>query len=111
MLDGVYFDLAYTLENQRHWRTWLAGRTEWLSARANNQAFTTHGFALRIATELFARTTVGMRDPGFVGMIAGTFAIGFYVEASHRDLPAELGPDAVTAGLSLRLPFMLAAGR
>lgn len=39
-------------------------------------------------------------------MIAGTIAVGLHVEASYRDLPGELGPAGLTAGLSLRLPLL-----
>lgn len=108
-LDGVYVDLAYTLESTQHWRTWLAGRAEWLDVRANSAAYASHGFALRVASELFAQTVAADGHGGGFGVIAGTLALGLYVEASHRDLPPELGPDAVTAGLSLRVPFILAA--
>ncbi len=108
-LDGVYVDLAYTLDGSKHWRTWLAGRAEWLDVRANGSAFASHGFALRIASELYAQAVGAKGDHCAGGVIAGTLALGIYVEASHRDLPPELGPDALTAGVSLRVPFILAA--
>ncbi len=107
-LDGLYVDLAYTLQSEQHWRTWLSARAEWLSVRANDTSFATHGFALRIASELFGQAVGADFHNRAGGVIAGTLALGLYVEASHRDLPPELGPDAVTAGVSLRLPFIFA---
>lgn len=109
-LDGAYFDVAYTLERHPHWRTWLAGRVEYLSAHVNGQTTFGHGVALRISTEVYTQAVGGAGNHKAVGVMAGTFALGFYVEGSHRSLADELGPDAVTAGLSVRVPFIAAIG-
>lgn len=108
-LDGMYIDVAYAIERHPHWRTWVAGRAEFLSASTPRDGFYSHGFALRIATEVYSSTVGAAGGGNAIGIVAGTFALGFYVEASHRDLPPELGPDAMTAGFSLRLPFILGA--
>lgn len=108
--DGAYFDVAYTLERHKHWRAWLAGRIEYLSAHVNGEQEFGHGVAVRIATELYSHTVAGVADHKAAAFVAGTMAFGFYVEASHRSFTAELGPDAVTAGFSLRVPFMMAIG-
>ena len=68
----------------------------------------TAGVALRLATELY---TIGARaggDNNALGFFAGAFAIGVYVEATRRTLPAELGPVGVAAGLTVRVPFIAA---
>ncbi len=109
-LGGAYFDLAYTLERRPYWRAWLAGRVEELSGHVNGQAITANGAAIRIAMELYSHAVGGFSDKNVVGFAAGTVAVGIYVEASHRTLPAELGPDAVTAGFSVRVPFVAALG-
>jgi hypothetical protein len=108
--DGAYFDVAYTLERHKHWRAWLAGRVEYLSTHVNGEQAFGHGAALRIATEVYSHTLGGVGDHKAVAIVAGTLALGFYVEASHRSLAQELGPNAVTAGVSLRVPFMMAIG-
>jgi len=100
--DGAYFDVAYTLERHRHWRTWLSGRVEYLSSGP--------GVAVRIANEVYSHAVGGAGGGNALAVVAGTFALGFYVEASHRSLEPELGPNAVTAGVSVRVPFMMAVG-
>jgi len=109
-LDGAYFDLAYTLERHAHWRTWLAARVEYLSGHVNGQQSFGHGVALRIATEVYTHSVGVAKDNRAIAFYAGTFAVGFYVEASHRTLAPELGPDAMTAGVSMRVPFIAAFG-
>jgi hypothetical protein len=110
-MDGAYLDVAYTIERHTHWRTWLAGRAEYLHVRVNDTTYPAAGCALRIATELFAQGVGIDGGGGVAAMFAGTLALGIYVEASHRDVASELGPNALTAGLSLRVPFVLAAAR
>jgi hypothetical protein len=39
---------------------------------------------------------------------SGSIAIGAYVEASRRDVPEQLGPDAMTLGFAVRVPFVAA---
>jgi hypothetical protein len=109
-LDGAYFDVAYTLERHPHWRTWLAARVEYLASHVNGQTEFGHGVALRIATEVYTHTVGAVGDRKVLGVIAGTLAFGFYVEGSHRSLAPELGPNALTAGFSVRVPFIAGIG-
>jgi hypothetical protein len=48
-------------------------------------------------------------DNKAIALFAGTWAIGVYVEASHRNIALELSPTGFTSGLSFRIPFLLAA--
>jgi hypothetical protein len=105
-VGGAYIDMACTLDARRHWRTWFAGRVEYLSSHVNGQQTMGHGAAVRIATEVFGSGVHGVADRGAAAVAAGTWALGFYVEASHRTLAPELGPNSLTAGFSLRIPFI-----
>jgi len=105
-IGGAYIDMACTLDARRHWRTWFAGRVEYLSSHVNGQQTLGHGAAIRLATEVFGNGVRGIADRRALAVAAGTWAFGFYVEASHRSLAPELGPNALTAGFSLRIPFI-----
>ncbi len=109
-LDGGYLSIGYAIESHRYWRTWLDARVETLHASVNQTSFNALGAALRISTEVFVAGAAGGGGGGGGVLCAGTFALGVYVEAVHRDLPAELGSNGLSAGLSMRLPFILAAG-
>jgi hypothetical protein len=102
-LDGGYITLGHTIFDRHHIRTWVLARGELLRGELDGRAFSATGAAVRIASELYAP----MRASGG-GVLIGTFAIGVYVEASHRDIAPELGPDGVTSGISVRLPFIFA---
>jgi hypothetical protein len=102
-LDGGYITLGHTIFDRHHLRTWVLARGELLHGELQGTAFSAIGVAARIASEFYAS---GSATDG--GVLAGTFAIGVYVEASHRDLASELGPDGVTSGISIRLPFIFA---
>ncbi len=108
-LSGGYFTVGYAVVQHRHWRTWLAARGELLKARMPDREFSTRGGAVRLATELFASVHGMGGHGGAGGIIAGTFAIGFYIEAARRELPQELGATEVTAGLTFRLPLIAVA--
>lgn len=107
-LNGVYFDVAKTLQQHTYWRMWLAVRGELLAGSVNHNSFSALGGAVRIATELYGGKLGCEGDHGGFAAVAGTFALGVYVEASHRELSPELGPNAVTAGVSVRVPFLAA---
>jgi hypothetical protein len=109
-LNGAYLSLGYTLESHRYWRTWLDARIETLHASVDNQDFNALGAALRIASEVYVSGAAGDGGGNGFAVVAGTFALGVYVEAVHRDLPPELGPNGVSAGVSMRVPLILAAG-
>jgi hypothetical protein len=109
-LDGGYVSLGYAIESHRYWRTWVDARIETLHGSVNQTSFNALGAAMRLSTEVFASGAVGGGGSGGGVLCAGTWALGVYVEAVHRDLPAELGSNGLSAGLSMRIPFILAAG-
>jgi hypothetical protein len=103
-LDGGYITLGHTIFDRHHIRTWMLARGELLHGEFEGRAFSTTGVAVRIASELYAPMAGGGVGAGVIG----TFAIGVYVEASRRGLPDELGPNGVSTGLSIRVPFIAA---
>jgi hypothetical protein len=107
-LNGGYLDVAYALETHPHWRTWLSTRIEMLHAEVNGREFAAVGSAARLATEFYASGVAMASDHSSGAIVAGTFALGIYVEASHRNLPSDLGPTEVSAGFSIRIPFLAA---
>jgi hypothetical protein len=110
-LHGLYFSASYAIEKHRHWRTWLGGRVEGLSGSYGGQSYNVIGTAVRIAAELYSAGVGGVADSHALGFFAGTFALGVYVEGTRRfNLPAELGPNGVGAGLTMRIPFIAALG-
>jgi hypothetical protein len=74
------------------------------------QTYNVIGGALRLAAELYSTGTGATGDSHAVGFFAGSFALGVYVEGTRRNLPAELGPTGVGAGLTMRIPFIAAVG-
>ena len=105
-IHGGYFALGTTVASQKHWRTWIVARGELLRANDGHRDMSALGASLRVSTELFGSGYGGGRN----GAVAGTIALGLYLEATYRDLPTELGPVGVTSGLSCRLPFLVAGG-
>lgn len=90
--------------------TWLGARVEGMSGRFGGHRYDVLGGALRVAAELYSTGVGGAGDSRTVGVFAGTFALGVYVEGTARTLPAELGGLGVGAGLTMRVPFIAAAG-
>ena len=108
-LDGAYLSLGYAIESHRHWRTWLDARVETMEGSLDGATFPVLGEALRVSSEVFTAGAAAAGGSGGGALVAGTLSIGVYVEAVHRDLPAELGPTGVTAGISMRIPLILVA--
>jgi hypothetical protein len=108
-LDGMYLSLGYTLESQKYFRTWIDARIETLHGSLNKQSFNALGSALRLSTEIFVSGAVGAGDHGGFVAVAGTWALGVYVEGVHRDIAPELGPNDLSVGVSMRVPLILAA--
>ena len=108
-LDGGYLTLGRTIVNQPHFRTWVEARGELLRGDLGGRSFSAAGGALRLAAELYGSTAQAGGSGGAIGIVAGTIAIGVYIEASHRDIASELGPTGVTTGVSFRVPFVLLA--
>lgn len=109
-LNGTYLSLGYTLDSHSWCRTWVDARVEVLRGSVNQQSFNALGEALRISSELYVSGAVGSGGGGGFVAMAGTWALGLYVEAVHRAVPPELGSNGLTAGMSFRVPFIIAAG-
>ena len=107
---GPYVDLAYAFDAHRHWRTWVAGRFEKLTGHLADEQIDSYGVALRLQSEVFIRGMATASTQGLGGAVIGTLALGVYVEASHRHLPSELGPNGVNAGIAIRIPLLAGGG-
>ena len=108
-LHGGYLTLGRTIVNQPHFRTWVEARGELMRGDLGGRSFSAVGGALRLAAELYGSTAQAGGGSNAIGIVAGTIAIGVYIEASHRDIASELGPTGVTTGVSFRVPFVLLA--
>ena len=108
-LNGGYLTLARTIVRQNHFRTWVEMRGELLKGTIDARAFSAVGGAIRFSAEIFGSGVGGHSDHNSIAIFAGTFSLGFYLEASHRDIALELGPTGISGGISIRLPFILAA--
>lgn len=108
-LNGGYLSLAHTVVRQKNFRTWIEMRGELLKGTIDARTFSAIGGAIRLSAEIFGSGVGGGSGSSAIAMFAGTFALGVYVEASHRDIASELGPSGISGGISLRLPFILAA--
>lgn len=108
-MNGGYLALGRTMFVARHVRTWVELRGELLRASAPGRDFSALGGALRFAAEIYSAGVGGHSNPGSTALFAGTFALGVFVEASHRDIPTALGPTGVSTGVSIRIPLLLAA--
>ena len=108
-LNGIYLTLGRTLISQPHFRTWIELRGELLHGRTDEQSFSALGGAARFALEVYTSGAKAAGDHSALVVVAGTIAVGVYIEASHRELALELGPTGVTTGISFRIPFFLAA--
>ena len=102
-IHGGYFALGTRIASGSHWRTFVVARGELLRAYHDGRELSALGTALRVSTELFGTVAVSDRKTGIFGIVA----LGIYVEATYRDLPAKLGAYGVTSGISCRLPFMV----
>ena len=110
-LHGMYFSMSYAIENHGFWRTWLGARVEGLSGDHAGKRYDVLGAALRIHSELYSTGAKGVGNNNVAAFFAGAFALGVYVEGTKRfGLPAELGSAGVGAGVTMRVPFILAIG-
>jgi len=107
-LNGAYLSFGRTLVNQKHFRTWIEARGELLKSSVDARPFSVVGGAVRFAAEIFSSGVGGHSDHNSLALFAGTVSVGVYVEASHRDIPLELGPTGLAGGISIRIPFLLA---
>ncbi|HEY4238238.1 MAG TPA: hypothetical protein VGM88_00400 [Kofleriaceae bacterium] len=110
-LNGVYLAMARTIYHRKHVRTWLSARGELLGGDFAGRDLSVMGEALRVSTEIFACGKAAAGGGGSFAGFSGAVAVGFYVEAEHRDVPDALGPDSVSTGISIRLPLAAIAAR
>ncbi len=108
-MNGGYLTLGHTIVRQKNFRTWVEMRGELLKGTIDARTFSAVGGAIRFSAELFGSGVGGHSDGNSIAFFAGTFALGVYLEASHRDIALELGPTGISGGISIRLPFILAA--
>lgn len=101
---GGYLELGKRIAGGEHWRTWLSGRGELTRGELVGRHFTAVGAAARLTTELFT----GLAGGGRGGLILGAAGIGVYAEATYREQPSQLGETGFGAGVSFRLPLILA---
>jgi hypothetical protein len=108
-LHGGYLALGRTITATRHVRTWVELRGELLRGTLPDRDFSALGGAVRFAAEIYASGAGGVGDRKVLAMFAGTIALGVFVEGSYRDIAFDLGPAGVSTGVSIRIPFLLAA--
>lgn len=101
---GAYLELGHTLAHGDFWRTWAAGRGEYVGSTAFGNDHAGFGAAGRLAAELYV-SGVGIEPRG---LFLGTYALGVYVEAGVRDTVADLGAFHVSGGLTIRTPLVFA---
>lgn len=105
-LHGAYLTIGTSIARGKHWRTWFTARGELMRGNDEHHDFSVLGGALRVATELYGSDASGGRN----ALLVGTFALGIFVEATYRDVPAEYGPVGLSSGVTCRLPFFVAGG-
>lgn len=110
-MHGLYASVAYAIERHRHWRTWLGGRVESLRGNYYGRSIVALGGSVRLGAEVFAAGVNGASSGGSGAFAAGSWALGVYVEGTLRTLPDDLGAFGLGAGVSMRVPFIIAAGR
>ncbi len=101
---GAYLELAHTLSRGNWWRTWAAGRGEYLGSTAFDQDHAGFGASGRLSAELYV-SGVGIEPRG---LFLGTYAIGVYVEAGLRDVVSDVGAFHMGGGLTFRTPLVFA---
>ena len=99
---GAYLELGHTLAQGSFWRTWAAGRGEYVKSSAFGLDHVGFGAAGRLSAELYL-SGVGIEPRG---VFLGTYAIGVYVEAGVRDMVTDVGKFGVTGGLTFRTPLV-----
>jgi len=101
---GAYLELGHTLSQGSFWRTWAAGRGEYVGSTAFGEDHVGFGGAGRLSAELYI-SGVGIEPRG---LFLGTYAIGVYVEAGLRDVASDLGKFHINGGLTFRTPLVFA---
>lgn len=99
---GAYLEIAKTLSHGTWWRTWAAGRGEYMGSSAFDRDKVGFGATGRLSVEAYL-SGVGIA-PG--GLFLGTYAIGLYIEGGARDTVADVGNVHLGAGLTFRTPLV-----
>jgi len=99
---GAYLELGHTLSRGSFWRTWAAGRGEYLSSSAFGENDVGFGATGRLSAELYL-SGVGIEPRG---LFLGTYAIGVYFEAGMRDTVTDVGKFHAGGGLTFRTPLV-----
>lgn len=99
---GAYLEVGQTLAHGNYWRTWAAGRGEYIASTAFGKDHNGFGVAGRLSAELYL-SGVGIAPDG---LFLGTYAIGVYAEAAGRDLGDGVSPMQISAGLTFRTPLV-----
>jgi hypothetical protein len=101
-LTGGYVEVATRPAGNGWWRTWAGVRVEAGEvARADTDGEYV-GMAARVTTEAYLSGI----DGGGNALIIGTLALGIYGEAAVRQIDGTAVDLALSAGLSIRIPFM-----
>lgn len=109
---GGYIEAASRLSASGVTRSWIGGRAELLRHLASGES--TASLSARMSWEVYGGgTSAGAEGSGngFAAYLAGgTIGIGPYLEAGVRRASAGRTEMLVTAGVSLRLPAIVALG-
>jgi hypothetical protein len=101
-IHSVYIAAERRIAGSEHQRTWVGGRGEIGFGAANGHTRMGTGLTGRLGWEIFAGTKKHTRD------ILGVVAVGFFVEAGLRKLPGGKRAAVTSAGISVRLPLIVA---
>ncbi len=104
LYGGGYLEAGQTLSHGDSWRTWAAGRGEYLGSSAFGKEQAGFGVAGRLSAEVFA-SGVGIEPRG---LFLGTYAIGVYAEVAGRGLGEDVSALQVSGGLTFRTPLVFA---
>jgi hypothetical protein len=99
---GAYLEIGHTLSHGSWWRTWAAGRGEYVGSTAFGENHAGFGATGRLSAEIFA-SGVGIEPRG---LFLGTYALGVYIEAGARDLVTDVGSFHVGGGITFRTPLV-----
>jgi hypothetical protein len=99
---GAYLEIGHTLSHGSWWRTWAAGRGEYVGSTAFGEDHAGFGATGRLSAEIFA-SGVGIEPRG---LFLGTYSLGVYVEAGARDLVTDVGSLHVGGGITFRTPLV-----
>jgi hypothetical protein len=104
LYGGAYLEIGHTLSHGSWWRTWAAGRGEYVGSSAFGEDHAGFGATGRLSAEIFA-SGVGIEPRG---VFLGTYALGVYIEAGARDMVNDVGAFHAGGGITFRTPLVFA---